>query len=182
MNHSGIWDQTEADKYHQSSPKLAAWLASYLPKEEHVIDFGAGNGYYLSELAKQGFKCTGVEGMKLNNFLHDNMLIHDLTQPIHLVAKGSVLCLEVMEHVPECGEKHLLNSIVEHSTGIVVMSWATPGQPGVGHINCKPHKYVIEEMKFRGFIFDLEKSKEARENADEHTSWFKRNLMVFAKG
>ncbi len=59
---NGIWSQWSADKYHQSSPKLANFMASYLPPNEHVIDIGCGNAFYIAELAKKGFECTGVEG------------------------------------------------------------------------------------------------------------------------
>ncbi len=178
---NGIWSQWQANQYHQSSPKLAAWLVSYLPKEEHVIDFGCGNAFYLGELAKQGFKCTGVEGTKLNNFLHDNVLIHDLTQPIHLVAKGSVICLEVLEHIDKKYEHIVLNSIAEHCTGNLILSWALPSQPGIGHVNCQPKDYVIDQLKERGFAFDHLTTEEARKNIDENCSWFTRTLLVFSR-
>ncbi len=181
MTETGIWTEDEANKYHASSPKLAQWLISFLPKDQPVIDLGAGNGFYCNELSKAGFEAIGVEGSDLKNSLHDNMVIHDLTEPLILKQRGSVLCLETLEHVPEYGERNLLDIIRKHATGIVVLSWATPGQPGVGHVNCKTHTYAIEQMDLMGFDYDEERSFEARDNADDHTSWFKRNLMVFKK-
>lgn len=178
---NGIWDQFTADKYHQSSPKLAAWLANYLPKEEHVIDFGCGNAFYLGELSKQGFKCTGVEGTKLNNFLHDNVLIHDLTQPIHLVAKGSVISLEVGEHLPKSAEQTFLNSLAEHCTKHLIISWALLNQPGIGHINTQPQEYIIDQIRGRGFKLLPYKTMEARNNIDDNCDWFTRTLLIFER-
>lgn len=178
---NGIWSQFTADKYHQSSPKLALWLSSYLDPEQHVIDFGCGNGFYLKCLSDVGFNCTGVEGMKLNNFLFKNICIHDLTKPIHLAAKGSVLCLEVLEHIPAQYESVLIDSIVNHCTKDLILSWAEKNQPGVGHINTVDQEYAIKRIVERGFRFLPETTKDARANIDDQTDWFRRTLLVFRK-
>lgn len=181
MNHSGVWSQQEADQFHQSSPKLARWLANYLPKDQHVIDFGCGNGFYLNELSKEGFECTGVEGAKLDNFLFNHICIHDLTQPIHLAWRGSVISLEVGEHLPPAAEQTFMDSITNHCTKDLIISWALPNQPGVGHWNCLSQDYVIDQVVKRGFKYLVRATTEARENIDDNTDWFRRTLMVFRK-
>lgn len=178
---NGIWSQFTADKYHQSSPKLALWLSSYLDPEQHVIDLGCGTGFYLKCLSDVGFNCTGVEGMKLNNFLYNNICIHDLTKPIHLAAKGSVLCLEVLEHVDKKYESVLIDSIVNHCTRDLVLSWAITGQAGIGHINCVDQEYAIKTIVDRGFRYLPETTKEARQNIDPNCNWFESTLLVFRK-
>lgn len=181
MTETGIWSQQEADKYHASSPMLARWLAHHFQKDQTVIDFGCGNGFYCAELERFGFTTVGIEGGRLNNSLHNNVLIHDLTLPLKLEHIGSVLCLETGEHLPKSGEQNLLDTIAYHCESDLVMSWATPGQPGVGHINNQPHEYIISEVEKRGFKYLDNVSLEARRNADNHTSWFQRNLMVFKR-
>lgn len=179
---NGIWDQFLADRYHQSSPKLALWLASFFDPNKHVLDFGCGNAFYIGELASVGFRCTGVEGYKLKKFYHDDILIHDLTKPINLhCSDGNVLSLEVGEHLPEAAEQIFLDTITSHCTGKLVMSWALPGQPGVGHINCKPQEYIMDEVKRRGFLLDVEATVDARKNVDDNTDWFRRTLLVFQR-
>lgn len=179
MTETGIWSQTEADKYHQSSPKLADWLAKYLPPDEIVIDFGCGNAYYISQLEKVGFRCCGVEGTQLNNFLHPNIKIQDLTQRVNLGFIGSVISLEVGEHLPKDAEQTFIDTLCFHSNGALIVSWALPGQPGVGHINCQPQEYIISEFERRGFRYIPEATKDARAHIDKNTDWFERTLLVF---
>jgi hypothetical protein len=179
---NGIWSQWQADTYHANSPKLAAFMSAYLPKDEHVIDIGCGSAFYISELAKAGFECTGVEGFQLNNFLHPNVLIHDLTKPLRLVANGSVICLEVIEHIDKQYEQVVLDSITSHCTEHLIFSWALEGQAGVGHVNTRPQEYSIEQIERRGFMYLPRATKMARiNNVDDNTSWFKNTLLIFRR-
>lgn len=182
MTETGIWNQWQADQYHQSSPKLAAWLASYLPKETSVLDLGCGNAFYCAELAKKGFKCLGVEGYELNNFMHDNIQIQDLTKP--LVFYGgyeNVLSLEVGEHIPKEHEQTFLDNVCFACNANLIISWALSGQPGVGHINTRPQPYIINRVSERGFIYLRSETNDARHNIDDNTDWFRRTLLVFRK-
>lgn len=179
---NGIWNQWLADTYHQSSPKLAAFLAKLLPKDKKVIDLGCGNAFYISELEKEGFDCIGVEGSALNNFLSKNVVIEDLTNPIHLLVTGCVISLEVGEHLPEWAEQTFLNTVCCHCNDTLVLSWALPGQPGIGHINCKPQEYIKEQVEKRGFIFDAYTTNQIRDNhIDDNTDWFRRTILIFQR-
>lgn len=177
----GIWDQFIADKYHQSSPKLAAWMAEFLMPDKPVIDLGCGNAFYCAELAKKGFQCLGVEGFPLNNFLHDHVVIKDLTQPIDLPVRGHVISLEVGEHLPKSAEQTFLDTIAKHCTDKLILSWAEIGQPGIGHVNCQSLGYIISEMEAREFKLLPEAIREARKNIDDNTDWFRRTLLIFEK-
>src|SRR6185369_492491 len=177
----GIWDQYTADKYHQSSPKLAKWLANFLTTEKPVIDFGCGNAFYCKALSQKGFECLGVEGFPLNNFLHDQIAIRDLTKLVDIPTRGHVISLEVGEHLPKAAEQTFLNTLALHCTGILVMSWAEVGQPGIGHINCQSQGYIISEIEFRGFKILPGATSEARKNIDDNTNWFRRTLLVFER-
>lgn len=177
----GIWDQWTADKYHQSSPSLARWIADYLNKNRVVLDFGCGNAYYLSKLAEEGFQGVGIEGYKLNNFLFDNVYVFDLSKPLNLEFKGSVISLEVGEHIPKEGEQNFLDTVTNHCDSDLIFSWALPGQPGVGHINCQPQDYIISEVERRGFTFLPIQTQDARDNVDENCDWFRRTLLIFKR-
>lgn len=185
MNKNGIWDQSEADKYHQSSPKLAKWIEFHLVMEEGeddpVYDFGCGNGYYLHQLSLNGFTCVGFEGYMLNNFIHSPVVIHDLTQPIHIERKGSVISLEVGEHLPKSAEQTFLDTITDACKKTLIISWALPGQPGVGHINCQPQDYIISEIERRGFSYMPNQTMDGRDNVDPNCDWFERTLLVFTR-
>lgn len=179
----GIWDQFTADKYHQSSPKLAQHIAAILRPHQNksVIDFGCGNGFYCAELQKEGFACLGVEGFPLNNFLHNEIEIHDLTKPVDLSMRGHVISLEVGEHLQKDAEQTFLDTLALHCDGAMVLSWALPGQPGIGHINCQPQEYIIDQISKRGFSFLPAMTIEARNHVDDNCDWFRRTLMIFRR-
>ena len=178
MTETGIWSQVEADLYHKYSPKLAAFLCRYLDMSIPVVDFGAGQGYYIAELASVGFSCVGVEGEQLKNFLHCPMIIHDLTKPLTLQGR-QVLSFETWEHLPEWAEEEFVNTLVNSCKGKMIISCATPGQPGVGHINCRSHEYVINKIESRGFKLNTVDTAIIRRNVDKECDWLERNLLIF---
>jgi hypothetical protein len=60
------------------------------------------------------------------------------------------------------------------------MSWAVPGQAGIGHINCRSNEWVIEQMAKRGYRFNEERTASLREAVKNcHCSWFRNTLMYF---
>lgn len=179
MQSNGVWSQWQADTYHQSSPKLAEFMAHYLPKDKNVIDMGCGNGFYIGELAKQGFNCLGIEGCPLNNFLHDQIEIMDLTLPHDLPVRGSVISLEVIEHIDKQYEQIFLDTVTRHCSGDLIFSWALTGQPGIGHVNCVDQSYAIDQIVKRGFKFLPGTTQQFRKHIDENCNWFERTLLIF---
>lgn len=177
---NGIWTKKEFEQ-HQSSPKLAAWLASYLPKETPVIDFGCGNGYYMGYLERQGFQAIGLDGNDNADILCSNFHKADLSAPFDLGVKGAVLSLETLEHMPKQYEDVAVNNLISHCENILVVSWASVGQPGIGHINCQNKEYVIDLFTSKGFTLNEESTADARKNIDKNCDWFERNLLIFNK-
>lgn len=87
-----------------------------------------------------------------------------------------VFSIEVAEHIPERYESIYLSNIIRHAREGVLMSWATPGQGGLFHVNEKPHQYVKDKFA-PCFIFNGKKSAILRNNATKY--WLKNNMMVF---
>lgn len=182
ISNTGVWSQELADSTHQSSANLGKFLSEYLPKEEPVYDFGCGNGYYLGVLERAGFRqCIGFEGIQLNNFQCSNVKVADLTKPIFLNEKGSVISLEVGEHLPKSAQATFMRTITENCSKHLVMSWAEIGQPGIGHINCRNIDAVIRDVEQRGFYFLPGLTYKVRATIEENTSWFRRTLLIFQK-
>jgi tryptophanyl-tRNA synthetase len=181
-NENGIWSQETAEAHHQSSPKLAAWLASYLSKDTPVIDFGCGIGYYVDTLQKNGFEAHGVEGTNLKFLCHiDSIVIMDLTNEIYFGFQSSVISLEVGEHLPASAQETFMQTLVNHCSKHLILSWAEIGQPGIGHINCRSQEDVIQDVESRGFKLNAEATADARANIDDNTDWFRRTLLVFER-
>ena len=128
-NKNGIWDRFTAEKYHKSSYKLLISMATLFDREKPVIDFGCGNGYYLSELNKLGYMDTlGFEGT-IMPYLAPNVVNRDLTLHIDYNLKGNVISLEVGEHIPKEFQEVYTQNICRHvEKGChLVTSWAEIG-------------------------------------------------------
>lgn len=177
---TGVWSEEEA-QHHQHSNKLAQFLIGYLPKDKPVYDFGAGLGYYVNELNKAGFNAWAFDGNDSENKLTDKFIVHDLTGEMNCVHKGSVICLEVLEHVPQQYEQQLLDNIVDGCDTHLILSWALTGQAGIGHVNCVEQSYAIAEIERRGFRFCKGVTANVRHNIEDNVSWFRNTLLIFQR-
>lgn len=193
ISKTGIWSQPLADKIHthcQSENALPELMKNFFNISQPVIDFGCGNGYYLKRLADIGFKCYGVEGSKLDNFVFDpnKICITDLSEPLRLCynkydddtqIKGNVISLEVAEHIPKQYEQIFLDTITEHCADKLIFSWAVTGQPGEGHVNCVEQLYAIHQIQKRGFWFDSDLTQIVRAQIENNVPWFRNTLLIF---
>lgn len=179
ISNTGIWSSEEAFN-HLHSSNLGANISNFLTKNNKVIDFGCGNGYYLSILKEEGFDVEGYDGyIPTTPYFKGNQL--DLSKPIDLGYKGQILSFEVGEHIPEEYESIFLDNLVRNSNGTIIMSWAIPNQPGLGHVNCKSNEYIKEQMANRGFKYYDHSSKYLRSIVEDEVSYFRNTLMVFSK-
>lgn len=181
---TGVWTPEEAETGHVFDYRLAQWLAKLLPKNEYIIDMGCGTASYLRYFHDLGFpKLIGVEGTAVKGSEYGNVEIQDLTQEFDLIGvRGNVLCLEVAEHIPEEHMHMFLKNITRHTEymSYLVMSWAIPGQDGLGHVNCRHNIDIIGIMKYKyGMDLDIEASLEGRAMVSDVAHWFRNTLMVF---
>jgi hypothetical protein len=72
-----------------------------------------------------------------------------------------------------------LNNLCKNANKGLILSWAVPGQPGHGHVNCRPNEYIESQIHSRGFERDFDGEKELRSSAT--LDWFKKTIMVFRK-
>ena len=159
-------------------------LADALVKRLHghlVLDIGCGVGDYVSALQHAGIKAIGFDGNPATPYL-SNWRCHvaDLALPWdlpHVVAWDTVLCLEVMEHIPANYEDAALNNLIDRGRKQIILSWARPGQSGSGHVNCRSPEYV--EARMAGFDFAMDRSATDALRAAATLPWFRTNLFVF---
>ena len=91
-----------------------------------------------------------------------------------------MLCAEVVEHLHPGQEEILLDNVANHARDRIVFSAAEPGQPGHGHINCRPIEYWLEEWFTAGLVTGPRQLPGMRCLAT--MSWFRRNLIVLKRG
>jgi hypothetical protein len=167
--------------WHQHSNLLMKKILELWPdKNIPVIDLGCGHNFYVSVLIHAGYSGFGLDMIDLGSKYFMN---HDVTKIFpYRMTNGivdNVLSLEVGEHIPHEKCYGYLDSVASFG-GDVIMSWAIPGQPGHGHINCQSNDWVEEQMDKRGYLLDLDLTSEIRGAVMNcHCSWFKNTLMYF---
>jgi hypothetical protein len=62
----------------------------------------------------------------------------------------------------------------------LIISWATPGQGGKGHVNEQTNEYVIDLFLTLGLEYKKEYSNYLR-NSITNCNWFKNTILVFEK-
>jgi cyclopropane fatty-acyl-phospholipid synthase-like methyltransferase len=180
ISSTGIWSEEE-NFAHAFSYYTARYISKYFEKEKLVIDLGCGLGTILQYLKDVGFTdLIGIEGSELSNFDFNNIKKLDLTNPLFL-DKGNVISIEVFEHIPAQYEKQFVDNILNCCDGKLVISVATVGQPGIGHVNCKNNDYIINIFESNGFKFNSERTKEIRSTVENHVDYLRNTLMIFEK-
>jgi len=152
-------------------------------RPESVLDIGCGIGAYLKIFQVLGkSEVFGTDGIPADATAlnAEEYAAHDLSTAFRLGRKFDlVLCLEVVEHLIDKGAERLLTDIDSHSPKMIIFSAAEPGQPGNGHINCRPIRDWLQRWRSLGWAPDLGESLAVRSLAT--LSWFRRNLVVLKK-
>ena len=178
---NGIWTSKDAE-HHQTSLKLANWMIKTMADYgcKSFCDFGCGNGYYVKQLGWNGFEGIGIEGNKYGITYSIKVDIADLTKQLDYNSDVSI-SLEVGEHLPKEAQEVFMSNVCDSAKQMLILSWAEIGQAGIGHVNCRSQEDVIADVESRGFIWDKELTKDARQNIDDNTSWFRRTLLIFKR-
>jgi hypothetical protein len=182
---TGAWDYNTNphDEVNNYDSKLADSIVSFIKEKDikFVFDFGCSTGYYLKHLSEQlpDLKLTGVEPKvsERTDKHFENILDLDLAEPFIIGEKGTIICLEVLEHIPAQFESIVIDNIKNHCDGYLILSWARPGQGGYGHFNEKNQNDVMELFTKEGFVF-LESETMSCRN-DTIVGWLKNNLLIF---
>jgi 2-polyprenyl-3-methyl-5-hydroxy-6-metoxy-1,4-benzoquinol methylase len=106
----------------------------------------------------------------------------DLRRPLELQRTFEVvLCLEVLEHIPEEAEDIVCETMARHTGRWLIATAAPPGQKGRQHVNLKPLPYWIEKLSALNLRHEPEMV--TRWQSDWRTAgvlyYFVDNLMIF---
>lgn len=183
---TGFWSGPNVAAHHAIDPGLAKWIAGWLPKEHLIRDLGCGTGGYLRVLAESGFPyLIGFDGEVPHPRLFGNVQQFDLTMKANWLRGNEVqsaLFLEVAEHIPAQYEDTVLDNVASAVTrdGFLIMSWATRGQGGHGHVNCRNNDEVIPLLEKRGLRYSFSATNIGRAHVTT-LPWFKNTLLVFER-
>lgn len=187
----GARDKTYYDpeelKRSQFSPALAKLLCSTLDPSVPVYDFGCGLGRYVAKLEAAGFVALGIEGHPQARSVTatPNVISWDLSEPLpdqlRGMPRGSVVSIEVGEHIPadKCGT--FLSNLDALCQKTLILTWAVRGQGGRCHINELDAGELVPLLLARDYRFDVEKTNQWREAAGADLHWFKRSIYCFER-
>lgn len=189
MEKTGVWTPEEAKEQHKFSETLAKIISKNFIGR--IWDVGCGNGAYVNFLNKnESISCIGIDGTDFKN----GNLVHDLTTHISqatfivsmfkdiTLPKGCVMCLEVAEHIPKEFESVFLDNIDTLCEDYLILSWATVGQGGFGHVNEQDRDYVLRTMNARGYKLMNDATNSIREAMKgDPCWWFTNSLYIFER-
>lgn len=178
---TGIWGSEEATKSgYPHNDRLRDKLCAVFEKSKTIRDFGCGDGYYMAHLQQQGFQVFGYDGfIPESHKLPGLCTTLDLSTELPLFFRGQVLSLEVGEHIPAEYEDNFLNNLSKSCETRMVLSWAIPGQGGIGHVNCRENQYIVDKLIRRGLILNARLTEYLRMDTPMEVKYFENTLMVF---
>lgn len=166
----------EGEVASDSAEIVVPWMMANYPIAS-VVDVGGGTGEWAAWFADHGTSALCVDlgvPVSLRAAEAVDYVDMDLINGYPCSGYDLAICLEVAEHLPPSTGPLLVAGLAQAPT--VLFSAATPGQPGVGHINCRDHSYWHALFESHGktprFIGDLFNEPVA--------SFYRRNMYVYA--
>lgn len=149
-----------------------------------AVDVGCANAFLLEEFARDGKEIAGVElSPEVRPFLAPEVADHVLIGDFAELAGSWDLtcCVEVAEHIPRHRSHELVETLVRITDRWIYFTAAPPGQPGRGHINCRPHAEWLEMFAQAGWSADEERTARLRDSfaSLETAVWLQGNSFLF---
>jgi 2-polyprenyl-3-methyl-5-hydroxy-6-metoxy-1,4-benzoquinol methylase len=181
---NGAWclSQAFASREHNTDKGLASGLIQLL-HDSSVVDFGCGLGTYgaLMLAADKNISWDGYDGSEnIFTFTQGRVKWLNLAEAQFLGRTYDwSVCMEVGEHLPSQYQENLLGNLHRHNRKGIVVSWAIPGQGGLGHVNPKTPEDTISMFSALGYVYDEGKTTQLRIAAT--ALYWKKELFVFLR-
>lgn len=181
----GVFETYDALSKNDASPVMQA-LHETFPDARFLVDVGAGTGRFVASGRSIGLDVTGLERSRVARKIAKKhgvpLRAFDLRFNPKPIRCDLVFSFEVAEHIPARLAARFVRFIAACSQ-TVVLTAASPGQGGIGHINEQPAAYwegLFEAKVAYSRDEDAEtglRRRLAREHLSEH--WRVTNLFVF---
>eukprot|EP01069_Polyplicarium_translucidae_P006496 Polyplicarium_translucidae@DN2972_c0_g2_i1.p1 len=140
VNSRGGWCARIPGYNHVFDDGLASNLVPLFSRKT-VGSFGEGHGLYKQFFDKHSTVYDAYDGAAYPNDVSVGPHIEflDLSSPQYgLPVYDWVFSTAVGEHIPLEFEENYISNLLRHAKEGIVISWATPGQPGPGHVRVEP--------------------------------------------
>ncbi|HEY3296755.1 MAG TPA: methyltransferase domain-containing protein [bacterium] len=176
---TGIWQG--ADRHRVYDQTLAASIVDFCRKRNFktVVDLGCGAGYYVQHLKDGGLDCSGYDGNPNTPQITEGLCgVLDLSKPIDIGTRSCVVSLEVGEHIPAEFQEVYITNLLKTATDYLIVSWAIPGQGGLGHYNERPLEEIIRRIERDG-VWRFDKDTALYLRSTSTLPWFKNTVLCF---
>jgi hypothetical protein len=154
-----------------------------LPKVDSAIDFGCGEGMWLSILKRNGVsEIKGLDGEWVNKkhlkILEAEFILADL-KSIEYDGKryDLAISLEVAEHLPQSSAATFVKSLTRASD-FVLFSSAIPFQGGTDHVNEQWPSYWANLFGTNGFLC-VDFLRDKIWDIDTIAPYYRQNILLF---
>lgn len=161
-------------------------ILDFVDKEDirSLNDFGAGVGQYGGPLVKRfpdNFLYRGYDfAGDVESYTQGFIKYFNLAIPLNLPVADFVMCLEVGEHISNDDEGMVIRNLHRHNCKGIILSWGTPRQPGMKHINLHPNDYFIDIFTELGYVFDEVDTNHLKDSIPFGHK-MKDNIMIFRR-
>lgn len=144
----------------QPSPEFLEALYQFIQKEEirSLSDLGAGVGGYGSKLEEKfpnQLVYRGFDGASdVEEYTRGYIKYFDLSLPMNIPRSDWAMSLNVGEYTPSTVEGMVIRNLTANNCKGIILSWKTPDQPGIGHVNLHNNQYLINIFSKLGYRFD----------------------------
>jgi SAM-dependent methyltransferase len=167
----------------RSAQRIVPKVTAVVPVRS-VVDFGCGQGAWLSVWAGAGISVVGVDGPYIDRrrLLIDpgDFNVADLAAPIDLGRRFDLVqSLEVAEHLPAAKAEQLVDTLTTHGP-CVLFSAAVAGQGGENHVNEQPLGYWRAIFRERGYSA-VDYLRPLICNDPAIARWYRCNIMLYVR-
>lgn len=154
-------------------------------KPESIVDFGCGQGTWLTAADELGVKkLQGYDGewIDCDKLYSHNICFESVNLEAEIITKEKfdlAISLEVAEHLKESSAEIFIESLC-NSSDVVLFGAAVKGQAGSNHINTQWQSYWVHKFKKNDFAcYDIVRAQVWNNKKIER--WYKQNTFLFVR-